>query len=204
MPPLKEINEMKKIIAAILGKAGSGKDTLLNKICAERKDYNRIINCTTRSKRSGEKDGVDYYFLTPDDFVAKIMDGDMLEVSTFNDWYYGTMKSSLKEGINIGIFNPESFDCLLQILSSENVEIVSFFLDCSDKERLIRQLRREEEPDIDEIIRRYQADKIDFYDENLLEVNEFLPSDNLQDLKHNITFIQNYLDEKIKILDKTI
>lgn len=53
-------------IIALIGKAGSGKDTILKEILKQEPiKYNEIISCTTRPKREGEIDGVNYYFLTP-------------------------------------------------------------------------------------------------------------------------------------------
>lgn len=150
-----------KIIIALMGKAGAGKDTLLNKICDKHPNYHKIISCTTRPMRENEKNGQDYYFLSHEDFVQKVLNGDMLEVTGFNGWHYGTMKSGLAEGINIGIFNPEGYDCLTQ-MPIEDTYVIGFYIQCNDKERLLRQLHREKQPDVKEIVRRYNTDEIDF------------------------------------------
>lgn len=152
---------MKKIIVALMGKAGAGKDTILNKICTDHPEFNKIISCTTRPMRDNEHDGEDYHFITNKDFIQKVLNGDMLEATEFNGWHYGTMKSSLANGINIGVFNPEGFDCLTQI-PIKDVHVIGFYIKCNDKERLLRQLNREQNPDIKEIIRRYSTDEMDF------------------------------------------
>ena len=61
--------------------------------------------------------------------------------------------------INIGVFNP---DGILSMLQNPEVELAVVHVRASDKTRLIRQLSREENPNIEEILRRYQADKKDF------------------------------------------
>ena len=97
-------------IIALFGPSGSGKDTLA-KILAERKDINEIVSCTTRPMRDYEKDGVDYHFLTNEDFAKKVLDGSMLEATSFRDWFYGTPIDSLKEDkINVGVFNIQGID----------------------------------------------------------------------------------------------
>lgn len=61
---------MKKYkIIALIGEAGSGKDFLLR--CARSKypNYNTIISCTTRPKRMGEVEGINYYYLTNEEFA---------------------------------------------------------------------------------------------------------------------------------------
>ncbi|MHA8110151.1 guanylate kinase [Lactobacillaceae bacterium Melli_B4] len=61
---------MKKMVLVITGAAGSGKTTLCKYIC-ERFNLPKVVTHTTRSPRSGEKNGVDYYFETPDSFAHR-------------------------------------------------------------------------------------------------------------------------------------
>lgn len=56
---------MKLKVVAIMGKAGSGKDTILRALVNKFPDrYNEIVSCTTRPPREGEQEGVNYHFLT--------------------------------------------------------------------------------------------------------------------------------------------
>lgn len=183
-----------KIIVALMGKAGAGKDTLLNKICTEHPEYHKIISCTTRPMRDNEKEGKDYHFLSVSQFIEKVMNGDMLEATEFNGWHYGTIKSSLIDGINIGVFNPEGYDCLTQI-PMKDVKIIGIYIRCNDKERLIRQLNREFEPNVKEIIRRYQTDEDDFIaldNKQLPQVVEFYNDTPIQ-LDTIVMTIHNYV-----------
>ena len=66
----------------------------------------------------------------------------MLEATYFNGWHYGTSKNSLVDGINIGVFNPGGYDCLIQIPEDE-VKLIGFYIIASDKTRMLRQLNRE-------------------------------------------------------------
>lgn len=148
-------------IVVLMGEAGSGKDTILHRIMEKYPSYfNEIISCTTRPPRQGEKEGVNYHFLSVEDFIRKILNGDMLEATEFNGWHYGTDSQSLTiDKINIGVFNPEGVRCLQE---DENIELYVFYVRAAGKQRLLRQLNREENPDVDEIIRRYKADTEDF------------------------------------------
>lgn len=148
-------------IVALMGEAGSGKDTILHRIMEKYPSYfNEIISCTTRPPRQGEKEGVNYHFLSVEDFIRKILNGDMLEATEFNGQHYGTDSQSLTiDKINIGVFNPEGVRCLQE---DENIELYVFYVRAAGKQRLLRQLNREENPDVDEIIRRYKADTEDF------------------------------------------
>lgn len=148
-------------IVALMGEAGSGKDTILHKIMEKYPSYfHEIVSCTTRPPREGEKDGINYHFLSIDEFTRKILNGDMLEATEFNNWHYGTDRESLTiDKINIGVFNPEGIRCLQE---DDNIELYVFYVRAADKQRLLRQLNREENPDVDEIVRRYKTDTQDF------------------------------------------
>lgn len=148
-------------IVALMGEAGSGKDTILHKIMEKYPSYfHEIVSCTTRPPREGEKDGINYHFLSIDEFTRKILNGDMLEATEFNDWHYGTDRESLTiDKINIGVFNPEG---IRRLQEDDNIELYVFYVRAAGKQRLLRQLNREENPDVDEIIRRYKTDTQDF------------------------------------------
>lgn len=159
---------MKYKIIALMGKAGSGKDTVLRKLMELYPDkLHEIVSCTTRPPREGEKNGINYYFLTVEEFTEKVLNGDMIEATMFNGWHYGATKSALdSEKWNIGVFNPDGIRCLQE---EKDIELVTYWISACDKTRLIRQLEREENPDIDEIIRRFKTDKEDF---NLMDMDD--------------------------------
>ena len=148
-------------IIAICGKSAAGKDTFLQYM-TNLKGTHEIISCTTRPKREGEADGVNYHFRSPGEFLRLTLEGQMLETSDFRDWHYGTPIWSLdKNAINIGVFNPEG---IKKLMKDSRVDLYVIQVIASDKMRLLRSLKREENPDVDEIVRRYMTDKKDFED----------------------------------------
>lgn len=153
---------MKYKIIAIIGEAGCGKDTILNSLYEKNPKLHKIISCTTRPARDYEIFGEDYYFLTNEDFAKRVLNGDMLEATIFNEWCYGTSKQALKQNsVNIGVFNPAGVTALME---EKEVDLKVYRLKVSEKERLKRQLNREVSPNVDEIIRRLYADRADFED----------------------------------------
>lgn len=148
-------------VLALMGESGSGKDTLKNTLCTQYPDtFRRVVTCTTRPARNKEKNGVDYFFLTPDEFAKKILDMSMLEAQCFNGWYYGTPIDSFKEGIiNVVILTP---DGVRNVQETKDINLLTVYLKVPAKKRIIRALKREDNPDIDEIYRRYKADLKDF------------------------------------------
>lgn len=148
-------------VVALMGKAGSGKDTILQNILKRYPDqFHEIISYTTRPPREGEQNGVNYNFITDAEFEEKVNNGDMLEVARFNGWNYGSAYSSFSaDKVNIGIFNPDGID---QLLKCKDIEVDVYYVRTPDKERLLRQLNREDNPNVREIVRRFDADWVDF------------------------------------------
>lgn len=182
-------------IVTLTGKAGSGKDTLMHHVREALPELHEIVSCTTRPPREGEVHGRNYYFLTHEEFSERLNDGTMVEATVFNDWCYGSCLEHMSaNGINIGVYNPEGVQ-ILQCMPE--VEVYPIFIDASDKTRLLRQLNRENDPDIKEIIRRFKADEDDFAPENLQEIDFKYTVDNdgkysLQQLTQELAYhIQN-------------
>lgn len=176
---------MKYTIIAIMGKSASGKDSLLKALLQEPqfKEAKPIISCTTRPIRENEINGTDYHFLTNEQFTNLVLSNRMLEATVFNDWCYGTSIDSLSaSGINIGVFNPEGCEALRQ---NENITLCLIYIEATDKTRLLRSLNREKNPDCHEIVRRFNADEMDFCEEEIeyLEPDIFVTNNEGADIK---------------------
>ncbi len=156
-------------IVVFMGKAGAGKDSTMQqvlKLLAEKNiisEVHEIVSCTSRPIRENEAHGVNYYYYHPDDFAMKIINDEMLEFTNFNNWWYGTSYDSVRSDgiVNIGVFNPSG---VRQLLDRPDCDVTVYWVTTSDKQRLYRQLSREESPDVKEIIRRFNADEEDFAD----------------------------------------
>lgn len=148
-------------IVALIGKAGAGKDSIQKATCELHPlMFHPIISCTTRPAREGEIEGVDYHYISLNEFTRKVLNGDMLEATEFRDWFYGTTLDSLsKDKINIGVFNPAGVEALLE---DPRLDVIVFEVVAPDKQRLMRYLNREEMPDCAEMCRRYFTDEKDF------------------------------------------
>jgi len=83
--------------------SGSGKSTIINYLLTQNLNLHFSISATSRSPRGNEKDGVEYYFLTPEQFKAKINEGEFLEYEeVYTDKFYGTLKSEVERILNEG------------------------------------------------------------------------------------------------------
>ena len=88
----------------ISGPSGVGKGTICNVLLKELNAW-YSVSMTTRNIREGEVDGVNYFFVTKEEFKKRIDEGKLLEYNIYNDNYYGTPKDKvlekLEEGINV-------------------------------------------------------------------------------------------------------
>jgi guanylate kinase len=94
----------------VSGPSGAGKDTLVDGL---RKRHERLlysVSATTRAPRPGERDGIDYFFVTHEEFEQRLGDNGFLEYRSYNDNLYGTPRSFINEALTAGydvIMKPE-------------------------------------------------------------------------------------------------
>lgn len=129
------------MIIILLGNSGSGKTTQIKKI---EKDFNidRIVTATTRSKRPGEKDKVDYYFVTLEEFEELKASGELLEYAEYAGNFYGTIKRELEKytGDKNGIAAVE-LQGIKNIKAAFKEKCLSIYLKIS-KEVLVERLKK--------------------------------------------------------------
>lgn len=131
---------MKPVIIAICGAAASGKDTLLNAL-APALGATKIISDTTRPPRVGEKNGINYNFITENEFDWRLVNGKYLEFSRFRGWLYGTSKDAVCGKINIGVFNMDGMLSLYQY--KDMYEIIPIYLKTPVWTRIKRYISRD-------------------------------------------------------------
>ncbi|HKV73330.1 MAG TPA: guanylate kinase [Gemmatimonadales bacterium] len=86
---------MKPLLLVLSSPSGVGKTTIAERLRAERRDLGRSISATTRSPRGSEKDGVDYHFLSAEEFARREVAGLFLESATYGEHRYGTLRSEV-------------------------------------------------------------------------------------------------------------
>ena len=84
----------------ISGSSGVGKGTVLKEFLARHPEFELSISCTTRKPRVGEQHGINYFFLSEEEFKKVIEDGDFLEWAEFSGNKYGTKKSYVEKCLN--------------------------------------------------------------------------------------------------------
>jgi guanylate kinase len=93
---------MQGAILVLSGPSGAGKSTIINHASPRIGEYYFSISTTTRQPREGEKHGVDYYFVSHEEFEEGIKAGDFLEYATVHGNYYGTSLKPVNEALAQG------------------------------------------------------------------------------------------------------
>lgn len=92
----------KNVLFVISGPSGVGKGTLVKLLLQEDETLSLSVSCTTRAPRAGERDGVDYFFLSREAFLEKARQNGFLEYDEHFEHFYGTPKSFVDEKLKTG------------------------------------------------------------------------------------------------------
>ena len=90
------------LLVLISAPSGAGKTTLVHLLLKAQPNMARAVTCTTREPRAGERDGVDYHFLTAEDFLRRLHAGNFIEHATVYGNNYGILKSELLGKLRTG------------------------------------------------------------------------------------------------------
>lgn len=90
------------VLIVVSGPSGAGKGTICQALLEKHPEIHLSVSATTREPRKGEVHGVNYYFLTKEEFKSRIDKGDFLEWAEVYGNYYGTPKSNVEEILNEG------------------------------------------------------------------------------------------------------
>lgn len=152
------------MFTVVVGKTCSGKTTVVDKLVSLYR-LKKIVTYTNRVRRKGEKDGIDYHFISTEEFKQKINDGFFAEWKCYEtvegDWYYGSALEDLEnaDDDSIIILTPQGYRDACQKLSKKPVCIYMYANNSTIKKRLISRGDDEKEAE-----RRLKQDNKDFKD----------------------------------------
>lgn len=168
-------------IFCLVGKSGSGKDTLCARILERHPELVPVIPHTTRPRRAGELEGQTYHFVTEEQLRQYETQNQVIEKREYHTvqglWTYFTLRFPLDRDRLI-ITTLDGARALMDVYGSHAVCIV--YLHVDDRTRLLRCMDREERqerPDYAEVCRRFLADQSDFSADRLAQFPNLRPID---------------------------
>ncbi len=190
-------------IYVVIGKSASGKDTIFKYL---REDetllMKTVIGYTTRPIRDGERDGVEYFFVSVNQFEQLKLDGKIIEYRTYHTihgpWNYFTVNDGqidLQKSDYLFINTLEAYNQIRKYFGEDKV--IPIYIEVEDGERLSRAIKREKkqsEPKYAELCRRFLADSEDFSEDKIKESGierRFINDDMKECIKEIIEFIHN-------------
>ncbi|MDD6728606.1 MAG: guanylate kinase [Eubacteriales bacterium] len=114
----------KGMVVVLSAPSGCGKDTVFHALLKRRGDIVESVSATTRAPRTGEVDGVNYFFVTEDKFKEMITNDQLLEYAVYNNCYYGTPVEGVKNAVDSGKI------CFLIIEVQGAKKVMELFPDC--------------------------------------------------------------------------
>ena len=157
------------IMVILSSPSGVGKTTLTKKIQQKYQSFKISVSHTTRQPRSNEVDGVDYFFVSKDEFKDLIKKNKFYEYAKIFENYYGTLKKNVDETIkkNDILFDID-WQGTKQLSKFKNLKIIKIFLITSSKEELKKRLIKRNQNSIEEIEKRFNA-----FDEDINHWNDY-------------------------------
>lgn len=164
----KKVHKGEDEMIILVGESASGKSTI-EKILTDKYGYKKTVSYTTRPPRKGEVDGVDYHFISKDEYTDKFNSGYFVETGDYNGWWYGTTKEQYDKN-TVCVLTPHGLRQIKKNMGNE-LDIDSFYIKVPRRDRLIKCLQCG--ANIDEAIKRNQSD-VGQYDNIEHEVNYVL------------------------------
>ena len=152
------VHDEENIMVILSSPSGVGKTTLTKKIQQKYQSFKISVSHTTRSPRSNEIDGVDYYFVSEDKFKELIKNNEFYEHAKIFENYYGTLKKTVDQTIlNNDILFDIDWQGTKQLSKFKNLNLIKIYLITDSKNELKKRLIARNQNSTEEINKRFNS-----------------------------------------------
>ena len=194
----------KGALLIVSGPSGCGKSTLLKRVYEQIDNFQFSISSTTREPRAGEKDGVDYYFISKEEFEEGIKKGDFLEWANVHGNYYGTSLKPIKKAVQKGklvIFDIDVQGHNIVRKKLENI-LTSVFITTPSLKELEKRLNSRNTDSKEVIQRRVENAKTEI--KSFKKYDYLIINDDIEKASKELVSIANIARVKAKLFDDEI
>lgn len=171
-------------IIVLVGRSAAGKDSVATALSQKYPDLHRAISTTSRPIRSGEKNGVDYYFISKEEFAKKSLENKFWDEVVYHafkndkleDWYYGLEKDK-NDLLNKDYIIACDLPRLRQLKAQLGDKVVSIYIDTPTDQRRLRAMAREKNFNLLEWERRVSDENYVF--ENIEKEVDYFVTNNI-------------------------
>ena len=191
----------KKMLVILSGVSGAGKDTIKQELIKRMENVISLPSFTSREPRSGEKEGVQYHFITKEEFKEKIKNEEFYEYDLHHENYYGTSKKLMNEKIKSGKIIVKDIEVngtenLIKKLGNDT-KLVTIFLKVEKEELKKRLINRGDH--LSEAEMQLRLDRLD-YEESKIKLYDYVIKND--DLEKTVQIIMTIVENEKKLEDK--
>jgi guanylate kinase len=190
------------MLIVISGPSGVGKDSVLEVMKSRGLPFHFVVTATTRAPRPDERDGVDYFFLSQDEFARMIDEGELLEYAVVYQDYKGIPKSQVREALASG----KNVIMRIDVQGAESVrklakDALLIFLTPQNEEELINRLEKRNTETMESLklriaTARQEYNKIEIFDYVVVNKDERL-DETVDNIEAIIKAEQHRVDQRV-------
>ena len=186
------------MLVILSGVSGAGKDTIKKELINRMENVISLPSFTSRKPRNDEEEGVQYHFITKEQFKEKIKNGEFYEYDIHHENYYGTSRKLMNEKIKSGKIIVKDIEVngtenLMKILKNET-KLVTIFLKV-DKEELKRRLVNRGD-NLSEAEMQLRLDRLE-YEESKIGLYDYVIKND--DLEKTIQIVKTIIENERRI-----
>ena len=189
------------MLVILSGVSGAGKDTIKQELIKRMENVISLPSFTSREPRTGEKEGVQYHFITKEEFKEKIKNEEFYEYDLHHENYYGTSKKLMNEKIKSGKIIVKDIEVngtenLIKKLENDT-KLVTIFLKVEKEELKNRLINRGDH--LSEAEMQLRLDRLD-YEESKIKLYDYVIKND--DLEKTVQIIMTIVENEKKLEDK--
>lgn len=189
------------MLVILSGVSGAGKDTIKKELIKTMEEVVSLPSITSRKPRVGEEEGVQYHFVTKEEFEKKIEENEFYEYDLHHENYYGTSRKLLNEKINTGKIIVKDIEVngtenLVRLLKNDT-KIVTIFLRVEEEELRNRLINRGDNLSDEEI--EIRIGRLKYEESKIVNYDYVIKNDNFE---KTVEIIKTIIEQEKKLLEE--